>query len=284
MRSLTGFTLVELLVALALFAAVSAGVYRLLAGNQRLHVAQGQAIALRQNVRAGAAILPAELRELDAIDGDLVVIGPTTITLRAARQLALLCAQPVLGSGSQELTIRVERFHGVRDFDPASDSVLVYYEGDENTDADDGWVRGRLLTVRPQPCPDGRPGRALAAVLAFDAPQSGVTGHIPDGAPLRGFATVTYRLYQAADRRWYLGYQEGLDVVQPLIGPLRPDGVAFAYFDSAGGVTAEPARVAGIEVTLRGESARPTRQRDGTVAFAQDEITTWVALRNNRRY
>jgi prepilin-type N-terminal cleavage/methylation domain-containing protein len=276
MRRLSGFTLVELLVALVVFAAVSAGIHRLLAGNRRLHQAQGQAIALRQSIRAGAAILPAELRELDATDGDIAAMGPAQISIRAPRQLALLCAAPVLGPGPADLIIRETPFHAVRDFDPATDSILVYYEGDPGTGADDGWVRGRVRTVAPRACPDGRPGRSLSATLAFAPLQLVQTGSIPDGAPLRGFAAVTYRLYQSSDQRWYLGYQEGVDPVQPLIGPLRADGVRFAYFDSAGGVATQPGRVAGIEVTLGAEA--------GTPPFARDEVTTWIALRNNRRF
>lgn len=291
MRSLSraGFTLVELLVGLALVGIVSAGVLRIVVGNQRLHQAQAQSIAARQSARAGAAILPAELRGLDAADGDIAAMSPTALTVRVSRQLAFLCARPRLGAGPSGLVVREQPLHGVRDFDPATDSILVYYEGDAATTSDDGWVRGNLATVAPGVCSDGRPGRILSANLAFGwsgpgVPQLDATGSIENGAPLHGFATVTYRLYRSSDGRWYLGYQEGLDPVQPLIGPLASDGVRFAFFDSGGGVATDPRAVAAIAVTLRAESDQPVRRSDGTLVRVDDEVTTWIALRNNRRY
>ena len=65
-----GLTLVELLVALVLLSIVSAALYRVLVSNQRIYQAQTQRIDMQQNIRAAAQILPADLRELDASEGD----------------------------------------------------------------------------------------------------------------------------------------------------------------------------------------------------------------------
>ncbi|HYR99440.1 MAG TPA: prepilin-type N-terminal cleavage/methylation domain-containing protein, partial [Gemmatimonadales bacterium] len=65
-----GFSLIELMIALVLLSLVSAAVYKVLVNNQRVYLAQTQTIDLQQNIRAAAAILPAEFRELDAADGD----------------------------------------------------------------------------------------------------------------------------------------------------------------------------------------------------------------------
>src|SRR2546426_635946 len=61
-----GFTLIELMIALVLLGLVSTAVYKVLVNNQRVYLAQTQTIDLQQNIRAAAAILPAEFRELDA--------------------------------------------------------------------------------------------------------------------------------------------------------------------------------------------------------------------------
>src|SRR5260370_42614846 len=92
-----GFTMIELLVALVLLGIVSAAVYRVLVNNQRLYMAQTQRIDLSQNIRAAGSILPAEFRELDASEGDITAMTPTSITIRAMRWLGFACNVPPLG-------------------------------------------------------------------------------------------------------------------------------------------------------------------------------------------
>ena len=284
-----GLTLVELIVALTLLGIISAGLYRVLVNNQRIYHAQTQRIDLQQNIRAGATILPAEFRELDARDGDITAMTPTSITIRAQRQLAFICALPVLGGGNATFVIRRTPFYGVRDFNAATDSVFVYYEGDAATTVDDGWVIG-AVTATPPPgvCSDGSAGRLLITAPTF-APGPGVlqqfnqTGRIEDGAVIRGWTPVTYLLYTGTDGRQYLGYQEA-GTTSPLVGPLTANGLTFAYYDSTGAATAVPAQVAKIEIRLRAETGAPIRQSDGTFNRLVDSVQTWVSLRNNRRY
>lgn len=289
-----GLTLIELLVALVLLGIVSMGVYRVLVNNQRVYQAQTQRLDLQQNIRAGVSILPAELRELDATDGDIRAMSPTSITVRAMRQLAILCNQPVLGLGNPALIVRQTPFFAVRDFAIATDSILVYYEGDEGSRNDDSWVPGRITAAANGVCPDGQAGRVLTAALAFGQVQypNGAfqnqlaqTGRIQSGSPIRGFETVTYSLYQAPDGEWYVGMQSPLTGGrQPLIGPVLANGLSFVYRDSTGAVTNVPTRVATIEVRLRALTAQPVRQSSGALGRPVDSVATIVALRNNRRF
>lgn len=286
-----GFTLIELLVALVLMGLVSVGIYRVLVNNQRLYQAQTQRIDLQQNIRAGVTILPAELRELDAADGDIVAMTATTLTVRGSRQLAFICTPPVIGVPAGgvapvTMTIRTDLFYNLRDFNIATDSVFVYYEGDEGTTSDDGWVRGEIRAINNAVCADGAPGRQLVTNLLFGVNQIAAAGRIQNGSPVRGYETVTYSVYQAADGRWYLGYQSttGGDR-QPLIGPvLDANGVTFDYFDVNGNATALPAQVAQIRIILRAQTATPVRTGEGPLRFVTDSIVTRVALRNNRRW
>ncbi len=107
-----GFSLIELMIALVLLGLVSAAVYKVLVNNQRLYLAQTQTIDLQQNIRAAAAILPAEFRELDAADGDITAMGPDSIRMRAMRQLSFLCATPPLGGGGYVLTLQPQWIAG----------------------------------------------------------------------------------------------------------------------------------------------------------------------------
>jgi hypothetical protein len=70
-----------------------------------------------------------------------------------------------------------------------------------------------------------------------------------------------------------------------LIGPLlNANGVSFDYFDVNGAVTAVPAQVAQIRITLRAQTAQPIRTADGPQGFVTDSVVTRVSLRNNRRW
>src|SRR2546422_9179040 len=151
-----GFSLIELMIALVLLGLVSTAVYKVLVNNQRLYLAQTQTIDLQQNIRAAAAILPAEFRELDAADGDITAMGSDSIRMRAMRQLAFLCATPPLGGGAGQITLIVRQtpIYGNRQTFNVNDSLLIYYEGDPATRSDDSWGLGQGKTVAVGVCPD----------------------------------------------------------------------------------------------------------------------------------
>ncbi|MGH7672328.1 MAG: prepilin-type N-terminal cleavage/methylation domain-containing protein [Gemmatimonadales bacterium] len=285
-----GFTLVELLVALVLFGVVSTAIYRVLVNNQRIYQAQTQRIDLQQNIRAAVSILPAELRELDAADGDLIAMSPTAITVRAPRQLGIICGAPVIGplvGNVAPVTMLIRTpLYGSRNLNPATDQLLVYYEGNQGATNDDGWLIGSITQdLAAGNCADGfnSPAWQYVASLRFGVNQVAITGNIPNGAPVRGFEPVTYSVYQAADGRWYLGYQAGGGTTQPLIGPVRDaNGVLFEYFTSTGAATTVPVQVAQIRITLWGQTAQLVHKA-GARDYVTDSIVTTVALRNNRR-
>jgi prepilin-type N-terminal cleavage/methylation domain-containing protein len=270
-----GFTLVEVLIAVVLLGIVMASLYRVLINNQRTYQAQSQRIDLQQNIRAAVAILPAELREIDATDNDIRAMSATSITIRAMRYLGIVCTTPVLGGlvTPVPVTIRSTPFWGARDIVVATDSMLVYYDGNPDT---------RL---------DGKPGRTIMLNLGVGVgfPLPNIAGAIPLGAPLRGFETVTYQLYQpAGDTSYYIGMQPAGGTLQPLIGPVLSNGLSFAYYDSTGAVTGDPKRVARIDFVVRARTAQPLRSETGTgtstLANAVDSLSASVALRNNRRF
>jgi prepilin-type N-terminal cleavage/methylation domain-containing protein len=293
-----GFSLVELLIALVLMGIVSAAVYRVLVNNQRVYQMQTQRIDLQQNIRAAATILPAEFRELDALDGDITAMSATSITIRAMRWLGFTCDPPVMGGAVGALTTTIRGgplFFGSRGI-LTSDSILIYYDGNQASRLDDAWWAGRP-TANPAAlnCPtDGRPGTRIVFALrtagAPAPPYAGMPpnfpGAIPPGAPVRGFETVTYQLYRpAGDTSWYVGMQPTGQAMQPLVGPVLANGLAFTYFNAAGAVTAVPAEVARIDITVRGRTAQLVRQTTGGVMGPTlDSVVTSVALRNNRRF
>jgi prepilin-type N-terminal cleavage/methylation domain-containing protein len=290
-----GFTLIELMIALVLLGLVSAAVYKVLVNNQRVYLAQTQTIDLQQNIRAGAAILPAEFRELDAADGDITGMGPDSIRMRAMRQLSFVCATPALGGGIGQisLAIRPTLIYGNRQTFKQGDSILVYWEGDPTVRADDQWLPAQLQKdADPGLCSDSNVATNPALLLTLQ-PQwinnavLNRAGAIPRGAPVRGYDKVVYRSYQAADGNWYLGQRNPAQggTIQPVIGPLTgANGVTFTYYDTAGVVTAVPTQVAQIEIVLRARTASPIRSGGtGVQEYKVDSLVTRVALRNNPR-
>lgn len=292
-RRARGFTLVEVLVALVLLAIVSAALYRVLVNNQRIYVAQTQRIDLSQNIRAATAILPAEFRELDASEGDIVAMGADSITMRAMRWLGFLCSVPPLGGGLNGIGLIIRGgapgqsgFFGAREIN-ATDSVFVYYDGNQASRADDGWALASINAApNGQNCNDGTNGQRIITNINLVGVGPNVAGAITMGAPVRGFERVTYRLWQSpTDGLWYIGFRPFGQTIQPLIGPVLPNGLTLQYYDVNGNVTAVPSQVARIDITVRARTTSAVRR--GGQAAAQvvvDSVVTSVALRNNPRF
>jgi prepilin-type N-terminal cleavage/methylation domain-containing protein len=292
-----GFTMIELLVALVLLGLVSAAIYRVLINNQRLYMAQTQRIDLSQNIRAAATILPAEFRELDAFDGDIAAMSATQLDIRAMRWLSFVCIAPVLNGVATGIQMTVRggtpgqpMFFGSREIRPATDSLLIYWDGDQTIRTDDYYVPARLTAAPAQNCPAaGAVPAQPGTFVVYDGnflPGTNRAGAITVGAPVRGFERVTYRLYQpAGDTSWYVGLQPAGQTIQPLIGPVLANGLTFSYFNAAGAVTATRTQVARIDITVRARTAAPVRGAgDAPLRNIVDSIVTSVALRNNRRF
>jgi prepilin-type N-terminal cleavage/methylation domain-containing protein len=295
-----GYSIIELLIALVLLSMVSAAIYKVLVNNQRLYLAQTQTIDLNQNMRAAATILPSEFRELDAADGDIQAMSATSITIRAMRLLGFVCLTPPLGGGIGQLTLTVRQapMYGTRQTFNVNDSLLIYWEGDPLSRADDQWLPGQVKTaVTGAVCSDSgpagpgtvpNPGYTLTLQPQWiNNPALNVTNAITRGAPVRGFDNVIYSVYQSpTDNNWYLGQTNNSQGggIQPVIGPLiGANGVTFSYYDSVGTVTADSSKVAQIQILLRARTASPIRGASGVQAFKVDSIVTRVALRNNPR-
>jgi len=288
-------------VALVILGIVSGAIYKVLLTNQQTYTAQTQGIDLQQNLRAGAALLPAEFRELNAAGelspgtGDIGAMTATSLRIRAMRQLGFLCVTPALGGGGQiKLWVRQTPIFGSKQTYADGDSVLVFYEGSVTTRNDDSWVPGKVTKIDAGTCPDSTNGLSTphpATVLTL-APkwlpgQLNIAGAITTGSPLRGFSSVVYGLYLSpSDSRYYVGQSVGTAAMQPLIGPLSgANGLQFVYYDSTGaGTTTDSSKVAMIEIHLYEATAARVRQATSAgVNYKIDSLVTRVSLRNNPR-
>jgi hypothetical protein len=218
-------------------------------------------------------------------------MSANSIRIRSIRRLGFLCSPPVLGGVLTGLTATVRKVpaFGTPTSFSAGDSVFMFYEGNAVSRTDDGWQAARVTAVADVNCPapDNAAGQRLTMdIAAFVAPKVNVAGGITAGAPIRGFEVVTYSAAQGSDSKWYVNVQTSAGT-QPIIGPIvGSTGLSFSYFDAAGAVTAVPANVASILVTLRAEMAEKVASGGsaGLLVAKVDSIGTRVALRNNPRF
>lgn len=288
-----GFTLVELIIAITVAGFVMGAIYRILQANQRFYTAQNQILDIQQNIRAVAQILPGELRELDAGDGDILEMSDTAITFKAMRGFAVTCAPASAGAGT--VTISTSQTFGYRAIDATRDSMLVFRDGNTQLTSDDRWLRAPIAASASATCTDGSAGtRYTLTGMVGGISQLGPSGATGDqgvsvGSPVRTFEVVNYRLYNDGTGTWWLGvrsYTGGAwAATSPIAGPLRPnDGISFEYRTAADAVTATTTAVARIRLTVRGQSRTAINIPGRRAGYFQDSLTTRIALRNNARY
>ena len=71
--------------------------------------------------------------------------------------------------------------------------------------------------------------------------------------------------------------------MQPVLGPLTANGLAFEYLGAGGAATTDPTAIKSIRVTIRGVTDQNINLGDGssgTLASVQDSLVTQVVLRN----
>jgi prepilin-type N-terminal cleavage/methylation domain-containing protein len=281
-RAGRGFTLPELLVVVVLAGVVLGAVGQVLQANQRFYRSQSQVLDVEEGLRAVAQLVPAELRELSARSGDILAMGRDSITIRAMRSLGVVCAPPDLAAAS--VVVADSLSFGWRAADPERDRALVFRDGDPAVADDDRWLDLGISTAGGgAACSDGASGTRLH-LAGGAADLDGVA----EGAPLRTYERVTYRLYADDQGQSWLGERGfsdgGWSALSPVAGPLRRvGGLSFTYYDSAGGPTAVPSTVVRIGVVARGMSAGPIALPGRTASGRryEDSIVVQAALRND---
>lgn len=276
--------MVELLIALVLMGIVSAAVYTMLVNNQRIYRQQTQKIELNDNLRAATAILPSELRELDANDplgSDIVEMTDSSLTYKAMRNLYVTCQ---MASGG---TVRLDptTMAGLRGLDAAFDSLLVFADSQTSLTRDDRWVHVNVTQVQTgNNCPGGRPSVDVSVSPSIQGSDSVLSGY-----PVRGFEVVDVRRYADASAVWWIGARRynkssGWSGLQPLAGPLgRQKGLFFTYRDNTATATAVPTQVARIDIKVVGRTSQPVRLSGSVkIDYLLDSLVTYVALRNSR--
>jgi prepilin-type N-terminal cleavage/methylation domain-containing protein len=282
-RRARGFTLIELMIAIVLASIVLGSIYKTLQNNQRFYRSESQVLDVQQGVRAVAQLLPSELREVDAVAGDILAMGPDSISIRALRNTYFICAPPLVASG--KIITRNSQVYGYRAVDPTRDRALVFRDGNTQLASDDTWQDFAITSVIGGAlCTDGT---GAGTIMNLTGPTSKLDS-VTIGSPVRTYERVTYSLYVDSTGVGWLGVSSLVNgswsSVSPVAGPLNTTGgIALSYYDSTGAVTAVPTSVAQIRLVVRGMSQAPIeiQGKNANLQKYQDSMTVRVALRNN---
>lgn len=298
MRTQRGFTLIELLVAMLLMVVVSGALYRLLTGTQRLSRSQFEHADMQANMRAGALVVPAELRELGydtsttaggAANSDILAMTADSVVIRAIRASGIICKL-----ASNVITVDTSRNYSALRLPKGGagyDSLMIFNESDPTIRTDDQWVRRRLeADPTAGTCPAAAPWNSHAGLdlsvtgIPWASGGSWPSDSFTVGSAIRVFEPVVYRFYTSGGRTWLGSYSlSPLGTIQPILGPLASTS-GFAYLDSAGAVTATPAAVRTMRITIVAQSDRPISSGpSGDLAVQNDSMVALVALRNTLR-
>jgi prepilin-type N-terminal cleavage/methylation domain-containing protein len=276
-----GFTLVEIVVALALMLIVIGAIHGLLVTSQRLSRAQTAQMNLQVSVRASALLIANELRELNGVETgttgqtDLLSIAATGLTYRAMRGIGFLC-QP---AASGQIRIARSSFSGFRDPQPTRDVAYLFVEGSQDAGVEDAWVPLPIAGVATN---SSCPGTLGPAISISTSPSATIAG-APMGTPVRTYEIMELRLYQSG-RYWWLGARSvsAGEAIQPVTGPLTgSDGLQLEYLNRAGTPTTDLAAIKSIVIRVQGTTEDRVTGGDGE--RLQEKLSTQVTLRNAMR-
>jgi hypothetical protein len=262
--------LLECAIALAAGGVLLAALHGLLVAVDRARRLEAERLDTRRAVRGAAAVLRAELAATSARSGDLLGLTDSTVAIRAARGLGVVC-EATAGS----LVVDSAEYDAYRAPDPSRDVVRVFLEGDTTTTADDAWTVAALTGVAAGRCPSGRAGVSLGV--------AGLGGAVVPGAPLVVEETVEYRAYLDQSGLYWLGVRGRSGAtwatVSPVAGPLRRgDGLILRALDATGAATTRLDSVATFDIALRARSPRLVHVGRGVLVAAQDSLRIAVGL------
>lgn len=285
MRNHRGFTLIELLVGLVIMLVVTGAIYTMLNTTQRVSRAQAERTDLQSNMRAGAIVIPNELREINTVEGaavggpqvDILAQSATSITYRAMRGMGYVCQTPTIS----EVRIRASTWTGLRNPVAIRDSAYVFLEGpDPDASIDDDWQPVRISQVNPaSDC-----GGVLAYAFTINPTVAALTS-VPVGTPVRLYEVMELSLYANGGQSWLGARSVSAPEAspQPVLGPLVDgNGLAFEYLDKNGAATATAGDIKSVRLTIRGisDNAITTGGASGTMQKVQDVLVSEVQLRN----
>jgi prepilin-type N-terminal cleavage/methylation domain-containing protein len=299
-----GTSLVELMIALALFGVIGLATLRSLDRQARFHSGMLAILEARAQHAAAHEAVATELRGVSSVAGDITRLSDSAIVFRLPVGAGVACA---LASDTIYLapdTVAAgQRFAGFRTTPQAGDTAWIFDESASDIAADDGWGGAHISSVARAP------GLCTGSALVnspVDASQSSwriaLAGPLPatvlEGAAVRITRTARFALYRGGTSEHWLGFAEiqpstGTWItIQPVSGPYLPfnatapatSGIALAGRDSSGTpVTPSSVSLAtAVSLSTRTLTTRTVRIDGLTRGAYGDSLHSLLNLRNAR--
>jgi prepilin-type N-terminal cleavage/methylation domain-containing protein len=298
-----GTSLVELLVALALFGIVGLATLRSLDRQARLHSGMLTVLEARAQHAAAHEAVATELRSISSQAGDLTRLSDSAIVFRLPVGAGVACAvAPDTIYLAPDSTASGQEFARFATTPQTGDTVWLFNESSRDIATDDAWIGFAVVAIARTPgnC-SGSPLVSAALDATRPSWRLAVAGTLPPsviaGAPLRLTRTARFALYRGSTGEHWLGFSEILPAtgawvtIQPVSGPYLPysaadpitSGVALGAMDSSGArVFASITTTAAIALATRTRTSRSIRIDGLARGLYTDSLHSLIGLRNSR--
>ena len=321
-----GLSLVEIMVALVLTGIVAGVIMRVIQRQQRFYQGVNQIVVQRSQLRQATSVLPIDLRAMSSVGNDIALATDSSIWFNVTVGTGAVCeisgnaavAMPpeILFSGQS-----ITSWYGYGRPDPKNKpksayTVYIYNDSSSLGNQDDVWSPFVLadVTVDKTKCVGpptriedvGKDRPVLTLKNLSGIPNDPVTGgplsqYIGVGAPVRIVKQARYKLFQASDGKWYLGYSDynattsDFDPLSPVSGPYDAyssgagTGVGFRYYDvdgneiASGADAANRAKIARVDLIARARTSSNVKAagfQNGANQQYKDSLAVSVMLRN----
>jgi len=297
-----GVSLVELVVALALFGITAGAILRAFDRQVRLHATLLAILESRAQHAATHEMVATLLRGIGTHEGDLVAVTDSSVVARLGVGSGVSCL--VAGTTvtlAPDSTTSGQVLTAMAGTPQPGDTLWIHDEGPSDASIDDHWQVHQVVAV-------GRVGGACGGSSVVDAVSAlqpawrisvspGLSPTVLQGAPVRLTRWGRFALYRSGSDTWF-GYADwngsagGWNGIQPVAGPFVPfragapaaGGVAFSPRDTIGvtnwgAVSAGPAA---LVFTTRTRTRRPARASGFRVGPHADSMRSIIAFRNAR--
>ncbi|MBL0938682.1 MAG: hypothetical protein IBJ03_07295 [Gemmatimonadaceae bacterium] len=297
----SGFTLVELIIALCMTAMFGVVVARVMMAQQRYFQRIHELGSVRRELRTALGMLPADLWSLSTVGGDIADFSAQSLTVRSTLGASFVCARS--GSNSIDLPPLGSARTTTTSWNSApviGDTVRIL-RSDSSGVSGDYWSAHQITAISTSTA-------YCASSPYLDASLDGakvryrftVVPALPDsvttGSAVRFTRPARWTLAKVTSGRWYLHRAEFLNgswgTETPVSGPyMAPSsgGLVMTYFDSLGvSLTqlSERNRIARLEIILRGQGMTlPAAQGAPAGAIDKriiDSLAFTVAVRNRQ--
>ena len=298
------FTLVELLVSIALSGVAAAFMATTLARQQRFYSSAAEILDTRAQLRDAADVLATDLRSA-AVELGVPSMRDSAIEMFSVIASSIVCTVATQQSlGMPPLTVVAgNSLTSILAVPDTGDLVLLYTMPSSGADAG-RWELRRITSFTSRSvssaCPPAT-GFTRSADEASGHPSYHVTLATPTvdpvrpGSPLRFVRRSRYSIYRSSDSKWHLGYRRcsamgpsACAAIQPVSGPYEPysataSGLSFRFHDRSGvplGAGATGSELARVDLVVRGRSARHASLGGDSRSAWSDSVVVSVATRN----